>query len=1272
MKNYFAYLLAVATLLLAWQLPVNSSLYPEPKGADQAIKAWTSQSKSQGLLERAWMEHLYKANNAKAIRYARKVLSKEAGNYAAHELLLNIYQMRGDYAAGFTHLLAMLEQDRVENCIYLPGVIYSKSNRDALWLSSQQQEQLETVLTRKIADPQVPALQKYYQSRLLSALYLETGRLDKVREIADQLGFIREWLVIGPFENQEKLGFDEVYAPEEEINLNKTYKGMRGMVKWQKLSAVRNNGIVDLNSVFYPQEWTAGYALTYVYSPEDRIAAIRTGSDDSLKIWFNEDLVLNDETYKGYQAEQHVMGIKLRCGWNKILVKVCQGGGAWEFGLRLTDPAGVLLTDLKYTLDPKLYTGLKQVSGQKGVEVVGIARQLLERLAKTPQDESSLYYLARNYKNEDQREEAIRAYERLLKQNPAGARYWLEAGEVYFLGGRPTQGLAAYQKAVEIDPDYCEARICLAKYYYEKKMHKKSEVELKRVLKNKPAQVEAILWTGQNHEVQAQWEEAYRQGQSALQQRPELSWALNAAGYWAAQRGFQEEALGYYQKALKKQFAFSPTYYNLAHIYRNQGQYEKVVRTYQALLKIQDLNLDLYMQIAATYRQWKKYEKAIQTCKQVLELCPTHARAFELLGRINFDEGNQAQARTNLEKSLQYQPNNMLLREYIKKIFPFQDKIFEQYGRSEKTCEKIRQRKVVPEQFPKCAAAHLLNQVVTHVFADGSYSEMRHVLVKILTDSGRDAFGSAYLPNDPSVKILKAYTLKADGKKVEPTDIRGGKIVFAAVEPGAIMEYQYTYDAYYGGWLQGYYYSQLPFQARDTPMLNSEWVVALPQNQKLNTYINGKIAHHTKTRADEQVHIWRAKNMEPIYSEPFQPAYQDLAAGVFISTIPSWEFMAKWAANLVKDQMELDEALKTKLAVLTTNQPTLQDKIRSIYNFVAQDIRYESRGDTWIFGVKPQKAANIYADGYGVCKDKALLLIALLRAIDVPAHFALVETNNLGHLVKDLPFSWFNHAIVCLLPDKEKPLFLDPTFNYTAYGDMWDYTQDNDAFVIQENGYEFIRTPVLPMPEQNSRDNIIILPEGQIQVTGSLEIKGYIAAWLRHEFSIPGKRKELLEKQINQELSGAKVEKCEVKDWENINLPLGIDYQFNVPAFAHLSENKMRFKVLGGHKPGEIYTEKSERLYDLILEFSVNNTEQQTYHWPANYQVDTLPGNLVIDTKWFKYERTWIKQKNALQCSRALEFKVKRVKKDEYTKFREACTRVDAAEKEQVVLSLKP
>jgi transglutaminase-like putative cysteine protease len=523
---------------------------------------------------------------------------------------------------------------------------------------------------------------------------------------------------------------------------------------------------------------------------------------------------------------------------------------------------------------------------------------------------------------------------------------------------------------------------------------------------------------------------------------------------------------------------------------------------------------------------------------------------------------------------------------------------------------------------------------------------MQHVLVKILADSGRDTFGSAYLPDDPSVKILKAYTLKPDGKKVEPTDIRNGKIVFAAVEPGVIIEYQYTYDTYYGGWLKGYYYSHLPFQILDTPMLNCEWVVALPRDQKLNTYTNGKIAHHTRIRADEQVHIWRAEN--------------------------SWEFMAKWAANLVKDQMELDEALKAKLAVLTANQPTLQDKIRSIYNFVAKDIRYERRGDTRIFGVKPQKAANIYADGYGVCKDKALLLIALLRAIDVPAYFALVETNNLGHLVKDLPFSWFNHAIVCLAWDKEKPLFLDPTFNYTTCGDMWDYTQDNDAFVCKESGYEFIRTPVLPMPEQNSQDDIIILPDGQIQVTGSSQIKGYIAALLRHEYSIPGKRKELLEKQINQELSGAKVEKCEVKDWENINLPLGIDYQFNAPAFAHLSKNEMRFKVLGVYTPGEVYTEKSERLYDLILEFSVNNTDQQTYQLPANYQVNTLPGSLVIDTKWFKYERTWIKQKNALQCNRALEFKVKRVKKDEYAKFRETCTRVDAAEKEQVVLSLKP
>lgn len=54
------------------------------------------------------------------------------------------------------------------------------------------------------------------------------------------------------------------------------------------------------------------------------------------------------------------------------------------------------------------------------------------------------------------------------------------------------------------------------------------------------------------------------------------------------------------------------------------------------------------------------------------------------------------------------------------------------------------------------------------------------------------------------------------------------------------------------------------------------------------------------------------------------------------------------------------------------------DKIRNIYNFVRDEIKFGyNAGDTI-------QASQVLKDGYGQCNTKATLLMALLRAVDIP------------------------------------------------------------------------------------------------------------------------------------------------------------------------------------------------------------------------------------------------------------------------------------------------
>ncbi|MGH9525585.1 MAG: DUF3857 domain-containing protein, partial [Terriglobales bacterium] len=153
------------------------------------------------------------------------------------------------------------------------------------------------------------------------------------------------------------------------------------------------------------------------------------------------------------------------------------------------------------------------------------------------------------------------------------------------------------------------------------------------------------------------------------------------------------------------------------------------------------------------------------------------------------------------------------------------------------------------------------------------------------------------------------------------------------------------------------------------------------------------------------------------YSAPAPPMFT-------ASTFGSWASVAHWYYRLAAPQAAPDAAIGAEAAKLTAGQTTRAGKIKALYDYVAANFRYVSLS----FGVgryRPHAAAQVMRNGYGDCKDKAALLIALLRAAGIRAEFALLDSG--GRLQRAVPAaSGFDHAIVAV-PDGAGYQFLDAT-----------------------------------------------------------------------------------------------------------------------------------------------------------------------------------------------------------------------------------------------------
>ncbi|MBU1339512.1 MAG: DUF2961 domain-containing protein [Acidobacteria bacterium] len=159
--------------------------------------------------------------------------------------------------------------------------------------------------------------------------------------------FIRDWNLIGPFDAPDMSYLQTVYPPEREIDPEKSYQGKEETVSWGIFRAPES-GFIRLEDSIRPSERGLIYALSYVFSPEERAALMKIGSDDGVRIWINGDLVHTNPAYRGAYPDQDTLSVHLKKGWNMILIKVLQGAGGWGFYARFVDPDG----RLTYALSP--------------------------------------------------------------------------------------------------------------------------------------------------------------------------------------------------------------------------------------------------------------------------------------------------------------------------------------------------------------------------------------------------------------------------------------------------------------------------------------------------------------------------------------------------------------------------------------------------------------------------------------------------------------------------------------------------------------------------------------------------------------------------------------------------------------------------------------------------------------------------------------------------------------------------------------------------------
>jgi hypothetical protein len=169
---------------------------------------------------------------------------------------------------------------------------------------------------------------------------LAGGDLDGALKIVEPLGLVRRFWIVGPFDNERGRGFKKDDEPVKRIDLDAKYKGKEREVAWRELQVDQTLGYVDLDAMLRPNDQCSAYVVAFVKSDADVDAAVRLGSDEAVRAWWNGAEIVTRDVRRQMGFDQDVAGVKLAAGWNTLLVKVCDQTGAWGFRARLTAADG--------------------------------------------------------------------------------------------------------------------------------------------------------------------------------------------------------------------------------------------------------------------------------------------------------------------------------------------------------------------------------------------------------------------------------------------------------------------------------------------------------------------------------------------------------------------------------------------------------------------------------------------------------------------------------------------------------------------------------------------------------------------------------------------------------------------------------------------------------------------------------------------------------------------------------------------------------------------
>ena len=612
---------------------------------------------------------------------------------------------------------------------------------------------------------------------------------------------------------------------------------------------------------------------------------------------------------------------------------------------------------------------------------------------------------------------------------------------------------------------------------------------------------------------------------------------------------------------------------------------------------------------------------------------------------------------------------------------------------------------VTAERFPDADSVLVDDDSFVEYAPDGTYRRTDEHWVKVLTEKGRrdeSEIALSYSARYASAKILyvgiigtngveRAVDFAATAKDSTDNSSMGEniydpmsrKLVCAVpgVQVGETVRYR-TERKTFKSRIEGQWADYTVFEW-SLPVLRSRMAVKSPPSLPLRKiavrHPLGNVVADERTLEDGSVlRTWTATNSPQAFPEPDMPPLYTQVQNLQVSTAESWKEISRWYWNLCVPHFEkADEAVSNKVAEIVAGLAAddVDGRVRALYKWVAQEIRYMglTLEDTSP-GYAPHDVDITFRNRYGVCRDKAGLLAAMLRIAGVEAYPVLIQAG--AKKDAEVPSPYFNHAIVAVAAGDGYTL-MDPT-DESSRDLLPAYLGDSSYLVARPEGETLLVSPVAPASE----NALSVDAEGTLDADGAVLLEQRISFAGIHDNAFrrallrkkPEERRKFFEAVLRSRFTGAELLRCEIspEDLHDTASPLKATLVSRLPeaVVRGATRDELLPPLLTPTLGGVCWlldgkTSLETRKYPLVVDNTASAVETLSLRLgDAVGAARELPEDRDVKGK-YDYSRTFRMEDGRLVVRRRAAVNAVEFSPDEYAALRETLKSVEEYERER-------